>query len=153
MTANVISPTWEFEGGDPHVKVARVGAQADSELIGAAVYQLDAGASTGPLHVHRANEELLVVLAGSPVIRRVSGEREQLETGSVVSFHAGPAGGHAIENEGPGPARVLIVSTMRFPDVVEHPDRGTVLIMHGPPEEGTEFLLFNRSDGTDQLPD
>jgi hypothetical protein len=42
---------------------------------------------------------------------------------------------------------------MRFPDVVEHPDLGTVLVMHGPPVEGTESLLFNRSDRRDVLPD
>jgi len=38
------------------------------------------------------------------------------------------------------------MSTMRFPDVVEHPENDRVLVMHGPPAEGTEFLLFKRSD-------
>jgi hypothetical protein len=59
---------------------------------------------------------------------------------------------HAQSHKGPGTARLLVMSTMRFPDVVEHPEDDRVLIMHGPPAEGTEFLLFKRSDGSDVLP-
>jgi uncharacterized cupin superfamily protein len=130
---------WEFEQDEPVFKMARVGAQAGSEEIGASLYELGPGASTGPFHIHRANAELLVVLKGSPIVRRRSGEREQLQPGSVLSFPSGVAGAHSIEQEGPGTARLLVMSTMRFPDVVEHPEDDRVLVLHGPPAEGTEF--------------
>jgi uncharacterized cupin superfamily protein len=149
VSASVASPVWEFEQDVPLLKMARVGAQAGSEEIGACLYELGPGASTGPLHIHRANAELLVVLTGSPVVRRASGEREQLQPGSVVSFPRGVAGAHSIEQEGPGTARLLVMSTMRFPDVVEHTEDDRVLIMHGPPAEGTEF---KRSDGSNVFP-
>ncbi len=152
MSANVASPVWEFEQDEPLFKMARVGAQAGSEEIGACLYELGPGASTSPVHIHRANAELLVVLAGSPTVRRASGEREQLQPGSVVSFPVGVAGAHSIEHDGPGIARLLVMSTMRFPDVVEQPEDDRVLVMHGPPADGTEFLLFNRSDGRDVFP-
>jgi hypothetical protein len=35
---------------------------------------------------------------------------------------------------------------MRYPDVVEHPDTDRLLVVTGPPVEGSEFLLFNRGD-------
>jgi uncharacterized cupin superfamily protein len=152
VSPSVTSPVWEFEEDEPVFKMAHVGAQAGGERIGACLYELGPGARTGPLHIHRANEELLVVLSGSPVVRRPSGEREQLQPGSVISFPAGNAGAHAIEQDGPGTTRLLVMSTMRFPDVVEHPEDDRVLIMHGPPADGTEFLLFRRSDGSDVLP-
>ena len=152
MSASVTSPVWEFEQDDPLFRIARVGAQAGSEEIGACLYELGAGARASPLHIHRANAELLVVLAGSPTVRRASGEREQLQPGSVVSFPVGAAGGHSIENDGPETARLLVISTMRFPDVVEQPEDHRVLVMHGPPADGTEFLLFRRSDGSDVFP-
>jgi uncharacterized cupin superfamily protein len=34
-----------------------------------------------------------------------------------MSFPRGERGAHAVSNPGPEPARVLFVSTMRFPDV------------------------------------
>ena len=34
------------------------------------------GAAVSPLHVHHANEEMLVVIAGRPTVRSAEGERE-----------------------------------------------------------------------------
>jgi len=78
VSASLTLPAWEFEQDEPLFKMARVGAQAGSEEIGACLYELGPGASTGPFHIHRANAELMVVLTGSPTVRRTSGERERL---------------------------------------------------------------------------
>jgi uncharacterized cupin superfamily protein len=107
--------------------------------------------SAGPLQAHRANEELLIVLRGTPLVRRPSGAHEHLEPGSVVAFPAGEAGAHAIEHDGSGVARLLVVSTMSFPDVVEHLESDTLLVMTRPPTEGSELLLFDRGDSVDVL--
>ena len=72
-----------------------------------------------------------------------------LEPGAVVAFRAGPEGAHAVGNTDDAiePARVLIVSTMRYPDVAEHVSSGTTLAITGPREgrafpAGTEMPLF-----------
>jgi hypothetical protein len=46
---------------------------------------------------------------------------------------------------------VLVVSTMCFPDVVEHPERGSLAVVTGPPVVGSEFIVFDRKGGV-QVP-
>ena len=43
------------------------------ELLGATVYELPPGARWADLHVHYANEELIVVLAGKPTLHTLEG--------------------------------------------------------------------------------
>lgn len=100
-----------------------VGAKLDAELIGGSVYELDPGEKTWPYHVHHANEEWLIVLRGKPTLRSPDGERE-LEEGDVACFPRGPDGAHQVINRTDERARVLIISTMVTPEIVEHPDSG-----------------------------
>ncbi|HET9720559.1 MAG TPA: cupin domain-containing protein [Solirubrobacteraceae bacterium] len=81
------------------------------------------GASSFPLHVHYANEELIVVLAGHPTLQPLEGERE-LEPGELVACPAGRRGAHRLENRSREPVRILIVSTMLAPELNEYPDSG-----------------------------
>ena len=120
---SIRDPRWDAEQdqGPFRWRRARVGHQAGARELGASVFELPPGASTFPLHAHHANEEFLVVLAGRPTLRTADGERALTE-GDVVSFPTGRAGAHRIDNRTDVPARVLIVSTMIGPDVVEHLD-------------------------------
>ena len=143
---SVLEPEWEYASdGPPALRAARVGAQAGSSELGASLYELGAGATASPYHAHHANEELLVVLRGRPTLRTPGGER-QLAPGELVSFPAGLDGAHRVENHHEELARILIISTMRFPDVVEHPDDGRVLALIGSPLDGGELLAFRRED-------
>lgn len=131
---NVNDPHWDAEqaSGPFRWKRARVGTQAGARELGASVFDLPPGASTFPLHVHHANEEILVVLAGAPTLRTVDDERI-LEEGAVVSFTTGRAGAHRIDNRTDQPVRVLIVSTMLAPEVVEHLDSEKIYARSYPP--------------------
>lgn len=117
----MFDPQWDADQdrGPFRWRRARVGRQAGSRELGASVFEVPPGASTFPLHAHHANEEILVVLAGRPTLRTLDSERELAE-GAVVSFRVGREGAHRIDNRTDGPVRVLIVSTMVGPDVVEH---------------------------------
>ena len=131
---SVRNPAWdaEQEQGPFRWRRARVGKQAGARELGASVFEVPAGASTFPLHAHHANEELLVVLGGRPTLRTPDGERT-LEEGDVVSFRVGRGGAHRIDNRAEEPARVLIVSTMIGPDVVEHVESQKVYARSYPP--------------------
>lgn len=120
---SVTDPHWDAEQdrGPFRWRRARVGRQAGGRELGASVFALEPGAATFPLHAHYANEEIVVVLAGEPTLRTIDGERT-LDEGEVVCFHTGRAGAHRIENRTDAPVRILIVSTMIGPDVVEHVD-------------------------------
>ncbi len=120
---NVFDPEWnaEQERGPFRWRRARVGSEAGARQLGASLYELPPGGASFPLHAHHANEEMAIVLAGRPVLRTLDAERE-LAPGEVVAFPAGREGAHRLENRSEEPVRVLVVSTMLAPEIVEYPD-------------------------------
>jgi uncharacterized cupin superfamily protein len=155
VRSNVFEPEWQFESDQTPflMRVARVGAQAGSEQLGAAVYEVAPGGRISPLHVHHANEELIIVLSGRPTLRGADGSRE-LATGEVVACLPGRRGAHTVENHSDGPARVLIVSTMIYPEVAEQLDSGKVLVLTSSPDrigDGDVMLAFRREDAVPVL--
>jgi len=121
--ANVFEPEWDADQDRPPFRWrrSRIARQTGGEKLGASLFELTPGSSSFPLHVHHANEELLVVLAGTPTLRTLEGERE-LAPGEVVSFPTGRRGAHRVDNRSDAPVRFLIVSTMISPEVNEYPD-------------------------------
>ncbi len=133
------------------------------ERLGATVYELQPGARWADLHVHYANEELIVVLEGTPTLHTLDGAR-RLERGAVVACPTGRRGAHRLENASDAVARVLIVSTLLMPEVVEYPERpdgGSVFVMTEPPYTGAPLderigrivRVFRRDDGRPVPPD
>ena len=120
---------------------ARLGPVLGAEMLGATVYELDAGESVCPYHYEYGNEEWLLVLAGHPTLRTPDGE-EQLRPGDAVCFREGPEGAHKITNRGDGPTRILMLSTMVEPAVALYPDSGKIGAW--PPGQ-----LFRQADAVD----
>jgi uncharacterized cupin superfamily protein len=115
---NFLEPRWDAERDEPPFgwKRAKLGAQAGARDLGASLFEVPPGAATFPLHAHFNNEELLFVVAGRPTLVTRDGERE-LKPGEVVSFPPGHDGAHRLENRTDAPLRLLIVSTMRAPEI------------------------------------
>ena len=118
------------------VSMCSFGGRAGMELLGATVYELQPGARWANLHVHYANEELIVVLGGNPTLHTLDGSRE-LRPGDLIACPRGQKGAHRLENASDEPARVLIVSTMVMPEIVEYPEEGRVFVMTEPPYTDT----------------
>src|SRR6478752_3604666 len=127
MLVDSEQPRWEADKY-PGRHVAPVGAQAGAQELAANVYELDPGAVGSPLHVHHANEELLLVLAGTLSLRGPDGT-QLLPAGAVVAFPRGHAGAHSLVNRSDAPVRYLVVSTTNRPDVVEYPDTAATLVV------------------------
>ena len=106
-------------------KDAWVGAHVDAELIGASMYELEPGDRLWPYHTHHANEEWAIVLRGRPTLRTPGGEQELAE-GDVVAFPRGERGAHQVSNGTDEPIRVLMLSTLLTPDVIEYLDSGKI---------------------------
>lgn len=102
-----------------------VGAHIGSELIGGSMYEVEPGQKLWPYHTHHANEEWMIVVRGRPTLRTPEGERELVE-GDVVCFPRGRVGAHQVWNAGDAPVRVLMLSTLLVPDIVEYLDSGKV---------------------------
>lgn len=106
---------------------APVGGPIGAQHLGAAVYEVDPGESVNPYHYEGVEEEWLLVLTGSPILRDPDGEH-QLVAGDVVAFPAGPGGAHKVSNRSDGVVRIVMLST--FPpeglNVCVYPDSDKV---------------------------
>jgi uncharacterized cupin superfamily protein len=129
VSPNLFDPRFDVERDEPPYRWRRawLGRQAGAKDLGASLFEVPPGGETFPLHAHLHNEELLVVVAGSPTLRTPDGERE-LATGEIVAFPAGLSGAHGLRNDAEEPARLLIVSTMRAPEVNLFPETGELWV-------------------------
>jgi uncharacterized cupin superfamily protein len=140
---NIFEATsWERDLGP--ARGTRVGTAAGAQDLGCALYELDPGGQAAPYHAHYANEELLIVLDGALEVRTPDGIRD-VTKGAVVAFPAGPSGAHRVRNASDRLARYLMVSTMRFPEVAEQLDTGTILAMRAP-ADGWAFPAGSAGD-------
>jgi uncharacterized cupin superfamily protein len=107
------------------IKEAFVGHHIGGDLIGASMSEVEPGDKLWPYHTHYANEEWVIVLRGQPTLRTPEGE-QALREGDVVCFPRGKEGAHQIVNRTDAPIRVLMLSSMIVPDIVEYLDTGKV---------------------------
>jgi uncharacterized cupin superfamily protein len=126
---NVFEPEYDVERDEPPYvwRRAMVGRAAGARALGASLFVLPPGGTTFPLHAHLHNEELLVVLSGTPTLRTVDASRP-LAPGDVVAFPAGLEGAHQLVNSSDAEVRLLIVSTMVAPEVNVFPDTGELWV-------------------------
>jgi uncharacterized cupin superfamily protein len=108
-----------------HSKDAWVGQRIGAELIGGSVYELESGSRLWPYHTHHANEEWLIVVQGSPTLRTPEGE-QTLREGDIACFPRGRQGAHQVINRSETAVRLLMLSTMSAPDIVEYLDSGKI---------------------------
>jgi uncharacterized cupin superfamily protein len=120
-----------------------------ADKLGASLHEFLPGAPDTALHMHYGVEEMFFVLNGTPTVRTPDGE-EQLAPGDVVYFPEGPEGLHTFSNPSDKPARMLAISTKRFPDVVAYPERGVAWVATRHPErpvpEGGDDGIIARFD-------
>jgi uncharacterized cupin superfamily protein len=102
-----------------------VGHRIGGELIGASMSEVEPGNKLWPYHAHHANEEWVIVLRGEATLRTPEGERA-LREGDVVCFPRGKDGAHQITNRTDEPVRVLMLSSLIAPDIVEYLDTGKI---------------------------
>ncbi|MFB6121699.1 MAG: cupin domain-containing protein [Halobacteriaceae archaeon] len=138
------------------LKRKQLGAAAGGEELGCSLYELPAGRRSWPYHYHTGNEEALFVLDGAGTIR-LAGGSYPLDAGDYVALPASEDGAHRVVNDGDGPLRYLMVSTMRDPDVTVYPDSEKVGVFAGAPPGGdgerTVHGYFREEDAVDYWTD
>ena len=126
---NAYSVKLETDATDPpgfQVRYRRLGPLLGAgALLGATVYELDPGERSCPYHYEIGNEECLLVLAGTPILRHPDG-RDELAVGDLVTFADGESGAHQLINDSTEPVRVLFFSTMHRPSASAYPDSGKI---------------------------
>jgi uncharacterized cupin superfamily protein len=126
-------------------KRARISRQAGAERLGLSLWEVPPGQAAYPYHAHLTEEELVIVLEGTPSLRTPDGWRE-LEQGEVVSFLRGERGAHQIVNRTDESVRFLAFSPCGEPDVVLQLDSGKIGAFERRPDGGGLRVWFRRSD-------
>lgn len=84
------------------------------------------GKQSCPYHLHHAQEEMFIVLAGSGTAR-IAGEMLPIKAGDVIFTPAGPDYPHHIINTSSEPLKYLAIGTTEVPEICEYPDSGKYL--------------------------
>jgi hypothetical protein len=107
---------------------ARLGRQAGAERLGLSMWKLEPGQAAYPYHYHHTEEELVLVLTGTPSLRTPTGWRE-LDEGETVRF--------------------LAFSSSGEPDVVVYPDSDKLGVYERLPDGGGLRAMFRVGDAVD----
>jgi len=101
-----------------------IAAPLGATKLGCRLTVVPPGNKAWPHHVHHANDEMFVILAGEGTLR-YGKERYALRPGDVVVCPSGGAeNAHQIINTSGAELRYLAISTMIEPEVAEYPDSG-----------------------------
>jgi uncharacterized cupin superfamily protein len=132
---------WQVELPDlgDGVRGLRMERSEECPLV-CAVWELAAGATLGPYHLHHGTDELLIVLRGRPTLRTPEGERELAE-GAVVQFPRGLPGAHQLSNRSDEPVRYVMAAYHGTPEVIEYPDEGRMVVGARTPGADGELLF------------
>jgi uncharacterized cupin superfamily protein len=147
---NINDPLFDEPREEPGFRAlrSRLSRQAGSERLGLSLWEVPAGEAAYPYHHHFTDEELIVVLDGTPSLRTVDGVRE-LQAGEVVSFPRGERGAHQLINRSAETVRFLSLSTSGEPDIVIYPDSGKLGAVERLPEGGGLNEMFRLDDAVD----
>ena len=147
---------WDEVDDDHRTRMRWFGHPFGADMLGASLHEFLPGAPGAPLHLHYGVEEMFFVLAGTPSVRTPEGQHT-LAPGDVVYFPEGPDGLHDFSNPSDEPARILAISTKRFPDVVAYPERGVAWVATRHPErpvaEGGDTGIIARFELPPDEPD
>lgn len=127
---------------------AALGAQAGGERLGMSLWILPAGQAAYPYHFHLVEEELLIVLEGTPTLRSPAGQHV-LARGEVVSFPASAEGAHQLINDTEIEARFLAISTVDSADICVYPDTNKISAGERLPGGGGVRHIFRIEDEVD----
>ncbi len=145
--ANLHSPTYDETRDQDGCRArrARVGRQIGARRLGISQWELPPGEAAYPYHLHLAEEELVIVLVGTPALRTPAGWRRVAE-GEILSFPVGEDGGHQLVNDTDTSVRFLAISTNGEPDIVLYPDEGKIRAADRHPEGDRHAYSFRLED-------
>ena len=107
--------------------MAELGWQLGARRLSYAAGRLRRGEHYCPYHWHTAEEELFVVMSGTPTLRTPAGTFA-LRRGDVVAFPAAARGAHRLWNDAAEDAVVLMVANADPSDVCFYPDSEKVMV-------------------------
>jgi uncharacterized cupin superfamily protein len=141
-------------GTDFEARFAQIAMPLGATKLGCNLTVVPPGKKAWPHHVHHANDEMFVILAGEGTLR-FGGERYPVRAGDVIVCPAGNAErAHQLINTSAAELRYLSISTKILPEIAEYPDSrkvGALSMMSGSGEAAARpvRLIGRLSDSLD----
>ncbi len=117
----LIYPPFDEEPKPYGATVAEIGLLLGASKLGYAAARLQRGQVFCPLHWHTREEELFVVISGTPSVRTPQGVW-RLRAGDCIAFVTDPSGAHSLFNDAEEEAVVLLVANTDKGDACFYPD-------------------------------
>jgi len=139
------------EAGSFEARIGLIGQVIGAQNIGSRLVAVPPGKRAWPFHLHRANEELFIILTGTGTLR-YGEETYPLREGDVFAAPPGTGKAHQIVNDSDSELRYLVISTMEQPEVAEYPDSGKIGVIAGDAPGRRPYDLFwfaKRESGVD----
>lgn len=123
------------QGENFEAKLGRIGPLIGAKQLGCMLHIVPPGKKAFPRHAHHANEEMMIILAGSGTYR-AGDETYSVRAGDVIAAPAGDGTtAHQLVNSGTEELRYLCVSTRHDPEVIEYPDSNKFAVASMVPED------------------
>lgn len=119
----------------------RIGESIGLEKLGCSVYVVPPGKIAFPYHLHKAIEEMFVILEGEGRLRHED-EEFPIKAGDVIAAPVGQA--HQIINTSGADLKYIAISNTVDTDVNVYPDSGKILAFS---EAGGGDVLYHLSRG------
>jgi uncharacterized cupin superfamily protein len=137
------------ENGIYTSKRALFSASIGARQLGYNLTVLPPGKVQCPFHVHRAEEEMFLILEGEGELR-FGDKRYPLRKHDVIACPAGgPEVAHQIINTGTIPMRYLALSTLAEVEICQYPDSGKVSAVAGRHGESGLRKIFRAETAVD----
>lgn len=133
-----------------NAKMGMIAPLLGAQQLGYNITAVPPGMRAFPLHNHRINEEMFLILEGTGELR-FGDETHPLRQHDIICCPAGgPESAHQIINTGDSELRYLAVSTKHSPEIAEYPDSGKfgVLAELPPDADGKpqRFMYVGRAE-------
>src|SRR5438128_116854 len=99
MDAAKVFNRGEEELGAFGARMRRLGDAVGAKAFGCSYYEIDPGKMAFPFHFHIANEESILVVAGTGTMR-IGEDEVAVRAGDYIAFPVGPEHAHQLKNTG-----------------------------------------------------
>lgn len=120
------------------MKTVLIGDAIGCEKIYVNMDYVKPGGESVKYHSHSRQEEFFLILSGKGILR-IDGEEISVNTGDVISKHAGKNIAHQFLNNSSDILQILDVGTREKDDVITYPDENLIYIRD-------KKLVFNIND-------
>lgn len=115
------------DAGDYAALVGEIGNFIGARKLGYWIATLEPGKRFCPMHTHQLEEEVFLVLEGTPTIRTPRGEFT-CRRGDVIAFPVGDAGAHQLLNKSDKPCTVFLLGASEPEEVAYYPDSKKIMV-------------------------